>query len=181
MIVSQVRALVRTLADYGNGVPDPQQILRLVHGRLAQDLEPGRFVTAFLGFLSPGGALTWFSAGHGPIFLCPAEGDPLHPHHPHQPPLGTDWDFPDPPPTSHDTLVPGGSLVVLTDGLFEAPNACDELFGDQRVRALLRSHCTDSPAALVATLTAEVRAWEAGREQRDDQTAVIVRREGSPM
>jgi serine phosphatase RsbU (regulator of sigma subunit) len=182
LIVSQVRALVRTLTDQADGpeapyhCPDPQAILTRIHHRLRQDLEPSRFVTAFLGFLSPDGALTWFSAGHGPIFLCPAEGNPLHPHHPHRPPLGTDWELPDLPPLSHDRLPPGGSLVVLTDGLFEAPAPTEELFGDERIQHLLRQHCGDSPAAILACLTAAVRAWEAGQDPRDDQTAVVVQR-----
>ena len=66
MIVTQVRTLVRALCDFQC---DPHHLLKLVNSRLNADLEGGKFVTAFLGFLSIEGELQWSSAGHGPVFI----------------------------------------------------------------------------------------------------------------
>ena len=68
LVVSQARTLVRALCD---SISDctPHQILTRINARLSEDLEPTRFITAFLAFLSPDGTLQWQSAGHGPIFF----------------------------------------------------------------------------------------------------------------
>jgi len=65
MIVPQVRTLVRTLSHYET---HPQNLFDQVNKRLALDLPPGRWVTAFLGFMSADGELHWASAGHGPMY-----------------------------------------------------------------------------------------------------------------
>src|SRR4051794_30244778 len=65
LIVSQARTLVRAISEMES---DPHRLLVRVNARLAEDLEWGQFVTAFLGFLAPDGTLHWSSAGHGPVF-----------------------------------------------------------------------------------------------------------------
>ena len=62
LVVSQVRTLVRALCETE---PDPLKILWRINDRLAADLEPGQFVTAFLGFISPDGSLDWCTRGMG--------------------------------------------------------------------------------------------------------------------
>ena len=59
-----------------------------MNARLAEDLEWGQFVTAFLAFLSPGGVLHWSSAGHGPVLVRPAVGQPMRTLDPPVQPLG---------------------------------------------------------------------------------------------
>src|SRR5213078_4377221 len=49
VIVTQVRTLVRALSEIEK---HPNGLLARVNARLAQDLEPARFVTCFLGFLN---------------------------------------------------------------------------------------------------------------------------------
>lgn len=56
LVVSQARALVRVLAD---DAFEPAEILSRVNHRLAQDLDSGMFVTAFLGLISGDGELRW--------------------------------------------------------------------------------------------------------------------------
>ncbi len=74
LIVSQVRTLVRTLSEIE---ACPHRLLARVNSRLAADLDWGRFVTAFLGFLSTDGRLDWSSAGQGPVFYRPSPDAPL--------------------------------------------------------------------------------------------------------
>src|SRR5204862_610725 len=54
MVVSQARTLVRALCEIE---PDPTTLLARVNARLAEDLECGRFVTAFVGVLDSNGEL----------------------------------------------------------------------------------------------------------------------------
>ena len=77
MVACQVRTLVRSLSDaagFSGGRADPSRLLTLVNNRLFEDLPAGRFVTCFLGFISPDGTLAWCSGGHGPILTCDAAG-----------------------------------------------------------------------------------------------------------
>jgi len=176
MIVSQARCLIRAMTDLK---PDPQFVLSQVNTRLIDDLEWGQFVTAFLGYLSPEGVLQWASAGHGPVMsrLRPQEKllvlDPLV-----QPLAINPWENESPPPPL--TIAPGGSLIVVSDGIFEAANASNELFGIDRMVAALDACQDRSPQEMVASLRESVRAWQGGAEAMDDETIVIVQREADP-
>src|SRR5581483_8381161 len=55
LVVSQVRTLVRSISETES---DPGVLLGRVNTRLAEDLETGRFVTAFLGFMTSDGTLS---------------------------------------------------------------------------------------------------------------------------
>jgi phosphoserine phosphatase len=175
LIVSQVRTLVRALSEVE---PDPHQLLARVNARLAADLEWGQFVTAFLGFLDPEGTLRWSSAGHGPTFLRPRCGDPVVVLEPPVQPLGViaEWFDGGPPPAR---VEPTGSLVLISDGIFEANNAAGDLFSIERVVAILDAQPHDcTPHQVMAAVRDAVREWHGSAEPLDDQTIVVVQRDG---
>ena len=73
-------------------------------------------------------------------------------------------------------LVPGDVMVLYTDGVSEATNAAGELFGEERLYALLEG----MPAGLCARdiaerLLAEVRGFLDGVDPQDDITRVVLR------
>jgi phosphoserine phosphatase len=172
LVVSQARTLVRALCSTD---PDPHDLLERVNGRLCEDLEWGRFVTAFLGFLSPDGWLHWSSAGHGPALLHTHPTSPLDVLDPPVQPLGvvTDWteDAPDPV-----RIEPGGSLALVSDGILEALNPAGEAFGVERLSNHLHALHGHPSAGAVDALRAAVRHWQGADEPLDDQTIVVVRR-----
>ena len=173
LVVSQARTVVRTMADIE---PDPHKVLARVNQRLIEDLEWGQFVTAFLGFLSPDGRLHWSAAGHGPSLLRARCGEPVEMLDPPLPPLGiiADWSDDAPPPTR---IHPSGSLVLLSDGVFEAPRPDGEQVGIERIIETLDDQPdTCTPGEIIAALRAAVRVWQAGTEPQDDQTIVVVQR-----
>jgi sigma-B regulation protein RsbU (phosphoserine phosphatase) len=174
LVVSQVRTLIRAMADLD---PDPPRLLAKANARLAEDLEPGGFVTAFVGFLSPDGLLEWCSAGHGPILLRRSCDAPLEELHASEMPLGV---------TSKQTgdrtepvrLEPTGVLAVVSDGIFEAPDARGEHFSMERVHEILSTKRLCAPREIIDTLRTAVTEWQGGGEDepKDDQTIVVVRR-----
>ena len=173
LVVSQARTVVRTMADIE---PDPHKVLGRVNQRLIEDLEWGQFVTAFLGFLSPDGELHWSAAGHGPSLLRPWCGRTVEMLDPPLPPLGilADWSDDAPPRTR---IHPSGSLVLLSDGVFEAGRPDGEQFGIERIIQTLDDQPnTCTPGEIIAALRAAVRVWQAGTEPQDDQTIVVVQR-----
>ena len=172
LVVSQARTLVRTVSEME---ADPHQLLVRVNARLAEDLEWGQFVTAFLAYLSPDGALHWSSAGHGPVLMRPRCDAPAQVLDPPVQPLGIvpAW-FDGGPPPAH--LEPSGQLILVSDGIFEAPNPQGEMFGVDRMVRLLDDHRECEPRELILRLRQAVEAWQDGIEPLDDQTVVVVQR-----
>jgi sigma-B regulation protein RsbU (phosphoserine phosphatase) len=173
LIVSQARTIVRTLSDIE---PHPHRVLGRANARLIEDLEWGQFVTAFLGFLSPDGVLHWSSAGHGPSLLRPTCGRPIELLEPPLQPLGvmSDWADVAPPPAR---IHPSGSLVLISDGVFEATDPAGAQVGIDRIVSTLDDQPdTCTPGEIIAAVRAAVRTWQAGTEAEDDQTLVVVQR-----
>jgi sigma-B regulation protein RsbU (phosphoserine phosphatase) len=73
-------------------------------------------------------------------------------------------------------LAPGDSVVLYTDGVTEATNPQGEMFGDERLHALVYANSRLKPRAMVSLLLHELRAWGAGSPQSDDVTMVVLRR-----
>ncbi len=72
-------------------------------------------------------------------------------------------------------LQHGDTVVFYTDGVVEATNKHEEMYGYEQLVELLQRHSKRKPRALVATLLQELRAWSQ-TDQSDDITVVIVRR-----
>jgi CHASE2 domain-containing sensor protein len=173
MVVSQVRTLVRALSEVEL---HPHDLLKRVNARVGEDLEPGRFITAFLGYISPDGLLEYASAAHGPQFWY-TENDPeLHLLDSTGAPLGvdTEWLCDDPLPPIQ--IPEGGSLIIFSDGIFEALDPKGALFGLDRLTDLIGKYRTQQGKSLIKELIAQVQSWQQTQIPADDQTIVIARR-----
>ena len=148
IIVSQVRTLVRAMCDLE---PDPGKLLTLANQRVAADLEGDRFVTAFVGFLATDGTFTYASAGHGPLLCRGAAAESIRELPATHMPLGVMLELVG-DPTESAKLAPGGSFIVVSDGISEAMNASGELFGMQRVLKVLDDACHSPAADVIARL-----------------------------
>jgi serine phosphatase RsbU (regulator of sigma subunit) len=73
-------------------------------------------------------------------------------------------------------LGPGGQLVLLSDGIFEAPDQAGEQLGIERVQSLLVGACDNTADAQINHIRDLVMKWSGGGELKDDQTVVIARR-----
>jgi sigma-B regulation protein RsbU (phosphoserine phosphatase) len=73
-------------------------------------------------------------------------------------------------------LGPGDSVVLYTDGVIEAENAAGQIFGYERLEALIAANHCQKPRGLVSLLLHELRAWAGGALQSDDVTVVVLRR-----
>ncbi len=70
-------------------------------------------------------------------------------------------------------LEAGDRLLLYTDGLVEAANAADELFGLERVKTAVASSLPLPPAGAADALLRDVDAWS-GRPANDDLTLVLL-------
>jgi sigma-B regulation protein RsbU (phosphoserine phosphatase) len=80
----------------------------------------------------------------------------------------------------HDfTLNPGDSVFVYTDGVPEATNATDELFGLDRMMEALNTNPGANPEEVLSNVKRGIDAFVAGAEQFDDTTMLCVQYKGA--
>ena len=126
MTVSMLVGAVRTLSETTH---DPAEVLRGLNRRMI-GRQSGQFATCLAAYIAPGGDVTLASAGHLPPYrngqeLSLAGSEPLG--------IVAEADF----ENISFTLDPGGSLVMLTDGVVEARDREGQLFGFERTQKLV--------------------------------------------
>jgi serine phosphatase RsbU (regulator of sigma subunit) len=75
------------------------------------------------------------------------------------------------------TLAPGDVLLAMSDGLPELFNAEMEMFDFERLEAVFLASARGTPEEVLAALRAAAETWRGSREQQDDMTFVVVKRE----
>jgi phosphoserine phosphatase RsbU/P len=164
MFMVRAISLARLLA---REIVEPERILARLNDELAADNPSGMFVTFLCAVFEPkSGRLTLANAGHcRPVIL-----------HDGQPPrwavknLGTALGF-EPGLEFERTdlqLRAGDALVLYSDGVTEAFNAQEELYGDGRLLADTAGLSGQSATAIVSELLQRVRAFAGGAPQSDD-------------
>jgi len=148
---------------------DLASAIAAVNDALAENNVANMFVTAWFGVFDPAsGVLEYVNAGHNPPLLKRAEGS-------------VEWirgrrgrvlAAMDGLPYYSEKiqLAPGDSVLLYTDGVTEAANPSDELFGTERLEAVLRS----SGPAFVNDIRQAVDAFADGAEQADDITMLAL-------
>ena len=76
-------------------------------------------------------------------------------------------------------LATGSMLFVYTDGVAEATDSAETLFGTERMLTALQSVQNDSPEEIVATVKAAVEAFTGSAPQYDDLTMLCIHYHGS--
>jgi serine phosphatase RsbU (regulator of sigma subunit) len=71
-------------------------------------------------------------------------------------------------------LQPGDQLVLVSDGIVEAMNAQRELFGFERLAETVARCDAATPQACLESIWQAVERFEAGAEQQDDKTIVVL-------
>ena len=70
---------------------------------------------------------------------------------------------------------PGDVFVFFSDGILDAMNAREELFGRVRLEAIVRKHHEESAEQIVDAIFAAVDAFSAGEPAFDDETVLVVK------
>jgi phosphoserine phosphatase RsbU/P len=172
LLMAETRAYVRIAAL---NRAEPSDILTRTNIALAEDIGSERFVTLLLGRLDPATRrLSYASAGHPPGYLLAPDGSVRMELRRTGVPLGMrpNTEFRNAPPV---VLQPGELVLLLTDGIEEAMGPGEEMFGTDRMLAVLRKN-RDKPAAqIVDALYLAVREFCKGAEQQDDVTCIVVK------
>ena len=73
-------------------------------------------------------------------------------------------------------LAPGDKLFLYTDGVPEATNAENELYGMDRLKAVLEKNCKATPKEILVAVRADVDAFVGDAPQFDDLTMLAFER-----
>jgi serine phosphatase RsbU (regulator of sigma subunit) len=177
LVSASCRAYARA-SFLANGNQD--HLLDHLNRLLVDDLSANRFITFVVAFLDPSSKqVKILSAGHGPILWSKYETNRIENLEAQGIPLGMIAGI------KYGTgtelrLGSGDMLVMVTDGFYEWENPQGEEFGINRLEAVLRE-ARDYPAAEIITrLRSAVANFCQGTEQKDDLTAVILKRKREP-
>jgi serine phosphatase RsbU (regulator of sigma subunit) len=147
-----------------------------LNGLLADDLSPNQFVTFAVIFLDPVSSMVKvLSAGHGPIPFYKYATDEFENLEAQGIPLGmfagVKYNH-----ASERSLAPGDMVVLVTDGFYEWENPDGEEFGLRRLEEVIRESRDARAEEGIARLRSAVEKFCKGTEQKDDLTAVILKR-----
>ena len=72
-------------------------------------------------------------------------------------------------------LAAGQIILLSTDGIWEARNLQDKMFGKQAIYAVIRKNSHLGAAQIQAAILAELKQFQQGVEPADDITLVILK------
>jgi phosphoserine phosphatase RsbU/P len=70
---------------------------------------------------------------------------------------------------------PGDAIVFFSDGIVDAVNDKEEMFGDARLTALVTSHIKSTAQELVDAIYQELSIFQGGVERFDDETVIVLK------
>lgn len=170
MFMMTAKTLIKGLAE--SGIP-VNEVFSEANSKLCEANDAGMFITAWMGKLDlRTGKLEFVNAGHNPPLIRHRNGKFEY--------LRTRPNFilagMDETRYRMQTiqLNPGDEIFLYTDGVTEATNAENELFGEQRLEKSLANHELE-PHNICANVKLDVSMFVGDAPQSDDITMLCVR------
>ncbi len=153
-------------------------VLSLTNNQLCENNDASMFVTAWMGILNiETGHLRFSNAGHNPPLLRQPDGQ--YEYLQSDPGFVLagleDMDF----SQESITMQPDAQLFLYTDGVTEAIDTAEELFGEERLQGVLNAHQSASPHELLDEVTQQLEQFTVSMEQFDDITMLSIRFHGT--
>jgi serine phosphatase RsbU (regulator of sigma subunit)/pSer/pThr/pTyr-binding forkhead associated (FHA) protein len=151
---------------------DPARVFNHINRFLCDHAEVGRYATMFLGVMDAQGHLEFINAGHPSPFLI-RRGKAETPFTEGSYPVGL---VPEAEYTAACLrLEPGDTLVLYSDGVTEAMDPEDEMFGMKRFEEVLNDTSDVTLEHLQERILEAVENFARGARQADDLTLLLVR------
>ena len=169
MFMMTAKTIIKDLAESGMAVND---IFTKANEKLCENNESGMFVTAWMGILDlETGRLQFANAGHNPPVLKRADGAFEY--------LKTRAGFVLAGMegvryrVGELTLYPGDRLFLYTDGVPEATNADNKLYGEDRLLTFMNQNATVEATNFLPALKANIDEFVGDAPQFDDITMLM--------
>jgi serine phosphatase RsbU (regulator of sigma subunit) len=151
---------------------DPARTFNHVNRFLCDHAEVGRYATMFFGILDDTGRLEYINAGHpSPILLRKDDVQEAFTEGSFPVGLVPEAEF----VTSTLQLEADDTLVLFSDGVTEAMDPEEELYGVGRLRAVLQGKTQLALDAIQKSVLESVENFARGARQADDLTILVVR------
>ena len=170
LFMMRAKTLIRNLAESGLGI---DETFTEANRRLCENNDAEMFVTAWLGILdTQTGVLQYVNAGHNPPLVRRKNGEAEYlrtrPNFILAGMNGTKY------VRRETTLSKGDEIFVYTDGVTEATDTENRLYGEDRLKAVL-SLPHDGAEELCKIVRADITEFVKGAEQSDDITMLCVK------
>ena len=169
MFMMTAKTIIKDLAESGMAVND---IFAKANEKLCENNESGMFVTAWMGILDlTTGNLQFANAGHNPPVLKRRDGAFEY--------LKTRAGFVLAGMegvryrVGELTLFPGDRLFLYTDGVPEATNADNKLYGEDRLLSFMNQNATVKATAFLPALKVNIDEFVGDAPQFDDITMLM--------
>ena len=173
LFMMRAKTLIKNLAESGIGI---DEVFTEANRKLCENNEAEMFVTAWMGKLNlENGVLEYVNAGHNPPLVRRKSGDFEY--------LRTKPNFilagmDITKYKKHEiTLNKGDEIFVYTDGVTEAANSENELYGEKRLQNVL-SGTFGTPSEICKAVKDDINGFVKGAEQSDDITMLAVKLDG---
>ncbi|MDT4955653.1 MAG: phosphoserine phosphatase RsbU/P [Acidobacteriota bacterium] len=170
LLMAFLRASLRAAIHIGYA---PHISMAKVNYLLWESIERNQFVTAFYGVLDASNkTLAYTNAGHNPPLVMNADGT-AHFIERGGLPLGMFrntryYEY-------YQSVEPGQTLVLYTDGVTEANGVGGEEYGRDRLEEAVRANRHLSAKDLITAIQQDVLVWTEGRGASDDMTFFIIK------
>jgi serine phosphatase RsbU (regulator of sigma subunit) len=172
LFMALTRTLIRAVVY---DTPSPAETLQRVNALIIPDNRQSMFVTAVYGVLSlESGEFTYANAGHNPPLWISKAGMTLESLHPTGAALGIIEELSICERTI--SLGPDDLLLLYTDGLTEAFSPQDEIYGEERLREVLKNIESSTAHAVLSALEASVNEFMGALPAADDLTMLALKR-----
>ena len=173
LLMASTRAFLRQRSALSGSIAS---VVTDVNRQLTRDVEDsGRFITLlYLQIDVDRRTVCWVRAGHDPAVLYDPATDRFKELSGKGIALGIDdsWQYEE---AQHTALAAGQIIVLSTDGIWEARNPQDEMFGKQALNRIIRRNARAGAAEIQAAVLAELRQFQQEVEPVDDITLVIIK------
>ncbi len=168
MVIAKTLIKNQTLAGM-----EPADVFTAVNTQLCENNDAGMFVTGWMGILEIStGRFTYANAGHNPPLIRKKDGE--YEYLKARAGLvlagmeGIRY-------RQYEIMLePGDGLYLYTDGVTEATNEENTLYGEDRLRDILNRHKDDTPQMLLQVVKEDIDAFVKDAPQFDDITMLAL-------
>ena len=170
LVMSRIATVVTNVMAF---ISDVREAVDRINRQMCERAIEGRFVTFVLIVLDlKTGDMTIAIAGHMPIMIRKTDGSIIEfGADIVGVPIGVIDEFPY--DVAVRTIEPGETCVIYTDGVSEAMNPSNELYGIDRLRDLMKAGVGGQADDLGKVILRDVRKFANGRPQNDDITIMV--------
>ena len=160
------------IKDHTQSGKPPEEVFTEVNRQLCEANDENLFVTAWMGEISTG-KLVYVNAGHNPPVIGRKNGETeFLRSRPGFVLAGLDF-------TKYRAgsleLMPGDLLYLYTDGVTEAMNTAQELYGEERLKRTLDANVSAAPEEIFKAVKKDLDDFVADAPQFDDITMLAMR------